>query len=460
MCIAALGAIMAVSATPASAGETVCDSTGPDVIVGEIPGITNYPAVGNMDAFSIATTSCNIGDEELIWIAQSTQHPVIAQHMFRLKDGRFEQIGQSWLKHGFGALQENICGCGCIPSGDFQILGVGCSDPYTAGGNGNQFRMGPKFEVNASNGVFPYPATDLNNTGNDVYKRLQVPIADLDPALNVGAQYFVEAQYVHPDDAQRGNSNNSSSWRAGTVFGPPENQHMALEGPTYREEPAIFAWVHHDPTVRLQAIDIPDDGRFHLAWTVTPVGGDEWSYEFALHNMTSDRSAGSFSVGLPAGASVSSTGFHDVHYHSGEPYDGSAWAMTVGGSAVSWTTATFADSPNANALRWGTLYNFRFVTDVSPYDIGDVVIGLFKPGKQDSITVPLVCPADVAGPAGIPDGNVDAQDMLALIAQWGTPCSAPCTADISGTIHGVPDGSVDSIDFLLLISQWGNPGDC
>ena len=106
-------------------GQTICDSIGPDVIVGDIVGVDNYSSSGTIEAFSVGTTSCNIGDEELLWIASSTQHPVIAQNMFRHNNGRFEQIGQAWLKHGFTALQNNACGCGCTPSGTGTRLGVG-----------------------------------------------------------------------------------------------------------------------------------------------------------------------------------------------------------------------------------------------------------------------------------------------------------------------------------------------
>ena len=72
----------------------------------------------------------------------------------------------------------------CGTDGD--TLGVGCSDLYSSGLNGQQSNMGPKFEVNAFTGEYPYPATDLNLTGNGIYKRVQIPIAELDPNQNGG----------------------------------------------------------------------------------------------------------------------------------------------------------------------------------------------------------------------------------------------------------------------------------
>ena len=88
--------------------------TGPDVVVGEITTPNSYGSAGGFYAYSIGTTSCNIGTAELDWIASTPEHPVISQNIFRLHDGRFEHIGVSWLKHGFTALQGNTCGCGCF----------------------------------------------------------------------------------------------------------------------------------------------------------------------------------------------------------------------------------------------------------------------------------------------------------------------------------------------------------
>jgi len=46
------------------------------------------------------------------------------------------------------------------------------------------------------------------------------------------------------------------------------------------------------------------------------------------------------------------------------------------------------------------------------------------------------------------DGDVDTDDLLMLINQWG-PCSAPCSADFDG------DGDVDADDILTLIGNFG-----
>ncbi len=64
--------------------------------------------------------------ETLKWIGfelPNTDHCVIPQNLYRMSGGpnnneRFEQIGQSWMKHAFFALQDNACGFGLHPSRD------------------------------------------------------------------------------------------------------------------------------------------------------------------------------------------------------------------------------------------------------------------------------------------------------------------------------------------------------
>ena len=90
---------------------------GPDVIVGDLPSMAQFGSGGTVNGLPISvvglavgTTSCNNGNVDLNWFAMpNTDHPVIPQNFYRMSGGannndRFEQLGQSWLKHAFAAL--------------------------------------------------------------------------------------------------------------------------------------------------------------------------------------------------------------------------------------------------------------------------------------------------------------------------------------------------------------------
>ena len=87
-----------------------------------------FGSSGTQVGLAVGTTSCNNGDVDLNWFAMpNTDHPVIPQNLYRMSGGasnndRFEQIGQSWLKHAFTALTGNACGFGCQRSGRALIL--------------------------------------------------------------------------------------------------------------------------------------------------------------------------------------------------------------------------------------------------------------------------------------------------------------------------------------------------
>lgn len=368
---------------------TIAQSTaaqsGPDVIVGDIYSPSSWGANGSNVAYSVGTVSCNIGNANLSWIAGNNLHPVIGQSLYRLKGGKFEQIGQSWLKHGFTALTQNLCNT-CSGVGG-SVLGIGCSDPYSASLNGQQSNLGPKSEVNASNGVFTYPPLLNPAIPATVGRRLMVAANDVNPALNAGAVYFVEAQYVTQDDAAAGNKNNNTSYR-NCSFGSGATFAMSVTGSTQREKPAILAWQVADPDVGIQIVDVPGEGRFYVGVRVTSNGNGTNHFEFAVFNQNSDRSAQAFNVTFPSGTPTfnAADNFHDVDYHSGEPYSGTDWTPSVTGSTISWATQTFAQNANANALRWATTYSFRFDAVGLPSAIS---IDLFKPGSPTSISVPL-----------------------------------------------------------------------
>ena len=134
---------------------------GPDVIVGNISDvIQSGSSVSGQVGISVGTDSCNPGTIDLDWFAlPSNDHPVIPQNLYRMSGGtgnndRFEQIGQSWLKHAFTAASSNTCGFGCNGVGGTH-LGSGCSDLYSAGLNAGQAGLGSRAWVNPFTGVYP-----------------------------------------------------------------------------------------------------------------------------------------------------------------------------------------------------------------------------------------------------------------------------------------------------------------
>ncbi len=291
-------------------GSDCSSSSGADVIVGDLYDVTSYGSVGDIAAFSVGTYSCNIGTQPLEWISSNNRHPVISQNLYQIRDGVIRQLGQSWLKHGFFALQNNLC-CPSCSGGSSDYLGVGCADPYSAGLNGSQSGLGPKFEVNPHTGYYPYPATDLNITGNSIYKRLQARHSDLEQ----GGQFIVEAQYIAQDDAASGNQNNNNSWRPVGISGGGANWTMSLQGETHREDPAIRAWKYYDDAVQLVDHQLQQDGMVIVGCRVFENSNGTWTYEYAAQNLNSERAVRSFTVPFSPGASVYNVGFHDVDYH-------------------------------------------------------------------------------------------------------------------------------------------------
>ncbi len=390
-------------ALPALAQDPSCGnwSAGPDVTVGNLVDLGHYGSVGPISAYSIGTDACNFGDAPLVWQEGNNQHPVIAQHMYRYEDGRFEQLGISWLKHGFGALAQNTC-CTCQNPGDLSLLGVGCSDPYTADLNGDQDGwfggfwggLGPRSEVNPSTGDFPWPYTTMGQSGDNIYKRLQVPTSDMDPNLHPDALYFAEGHYVTPHDAAAGNQHNNASHREVRTNTFANNQWvLEFAGPTTRMRSAIYAWQAIDPGVTLSVVD--DDGRMILGSNASDNGDGTWSYEYALYNMNSERSIGAIFIPLSEGTTPTDLGFHDVE-HRENPWSVDDWTPVINAGDISWSTDSYSVNPDANAIRWGTLYNFRFTCDAAPTN-DSVYASPFKPGIGIVWTFDAQVPGSASG---------------------------------------------------------------
>lgn len=420
-------------------------------------GYFNYGSIGGISAFSIQSQSCNQGSTYANWIEETNQHPVIAQNLFRLRNGRFEHIGQAWLKHGFFVAGEDGCTI-CTGDGDFTKLDPGCCDTYGASLNGFQSLLGPKSEVNASTGVFPYPPCGGNcpavDDGTD--RRLQVADSDLD--TNQSVIYIVEIQYVLQDDCQANPRTdfNNASWRRIGMTG--FQQLSTWLSNTATGFPAIDAWTTYEGGVTAGSVDVPNDGRFYVSAKATDLGGGVWHYEYAVQNLNSDRSGASFTVPVPVGATVSNAGFHDVFYHSGEPYDNTDWSLPANGvtttNSLVWASQAFPSDPdNANALRWGTLYNFRFDMNVPP-DTGVVTIGLFKPGSPTTASVGSVAPRACACVGDMNgDGKFDGLDVPAFVAAYLGVTPSVC-ADVSLPTGSTPDDT-DLAQFVSLLLGTG-----
>src|SRR6266702_1269871 len=103
-------------------------------------------------------------------------------------------------------------------------------------------------------------------------------------------------------------------------------------------------------------------------------------------------------------------------------YSSVPWTVDGGtGSTLTWSSETIAQNPNANAIRWGTLYNFRFDSSAPPVT-SNATIGFFKTGSP--VTVAIVAPfmSDVT-PTATPTSTATA-----------TPTStATATATVSPT---------------------------
>jgi hypothetical protein len=392
---------------------------GPDVIVGDIEDVDQKGNNATQVGLAIGTDSCNNGDQPVDWFAlPQTDHPVVPQNLYRMSGGadnteRFEQVGQSWVKHTFLALEDFVCG-NCNTSGcqTGSHLCPGCSDPYVSDLNGNQNGIGSRAWINPFTGSFPSNANDHSGHVHDgVSHRILVNMTDLDTQQNPGATYFGEAAYIsphefiwcqsHPDQC---NMFNNFSHRKFSVSGGPTNFIFTPVANTVRMQPAIQAWADTGATVTQVEPDPGNDGIFFVGYKVTGPNDGVWHYEYAIFNMNLDRAIQSFQVFFGFPVPLSNIEFHAPPQHPGWPHDGTAgdagysnapWTVDMGdGSTLTWSSETLVQNPNANAIRWGTLYNFRFDSSAAPVS-SNATISFFKTGSPVTVGVPAPFKSDV-----------------------------------------------------------------
>ncbi len=405
---------------------------GPDIIAGDmgvVGGLQQFGSNGTQVGLGISTTSCNAGNVPVNCFAMpEVNHPVILHNLYRMSSGsdnneRFEQVGQAWVKHVFGADQADACFI-CQPGGDFTHLGVGCSDTYDSGQNATQSDLGSRAWINPFTGVFSSNArVHTGHTHTGTSHRILVEGSDLNTTLNPGATYYAEIQYISSDEyawcqTHPGQCNmyNNASYRRFNVSGTTSFTFSAV-GNTTRMSAAVHAWT--GATIHPIEPEPGVDGRAFIAYKVTNPSAGVWHYEYAIYNENLDRAIQSFSVPLGCGITLSNLGFHGPLNEPGSANDGTlgdagfsnaAWTSNQTTEAVSWSTETFAQNQNANAARWGTLYNFRFDSNKPPLAT-QAAIGFFKTGAPVTVgilgpnacdSVPTPTPTATPSPSSTP----------------------------------------------------------
>jgi hypothetical protein len=433
----------------AAGGEVPALVAGPDVIVGDVESVEQQGSAGTQVGLAIGTDSCNNGDQPVDWFAlPQTDHPIVPQNLYRMSGGtsnndRFEQIGQSWVKHTFEALESTVCGtCNTANCQTGTHLCPGCSDPYTAGLNGDQDLIGSRAWINPFTGSFPSSADDhTGHVHDDVSHRIRVETSDLIPAQNPGATYFGEAAYISPHEytwcqahPTQCNMYNNVSRRQFSVTGGPTSFTFSPVSSTVRMQPAIQAWAATGATVNQIQPDPGNDGIIFVGYKVTGPTAGVWHYEYAIYNENLDRAIQSFEVVFPGFEPFSLTdiGFHAPPQEPGwvndgtfnnQGYSSAPWTFNESFTSATWNCETLAQNPNANAIRWGTLYNFRF-DSTAPPAISTANVGFFKTGSPISVEIQAPEQSD-ATPTPTPSATPPTPTPTATPTPTVTPTATP-----------------------------------
>ena len=459
-------------------------NAGPDIItgdIGEIGGLEQFGSSGTQVGLGVSTTSCNAGNMVVNFFAlPATNHPLIPHNLYRMSGGagnndRFEQIGQSWVKHAFGADQQSVCFT-CQPGGDGNHLGVGCSDTYANFQNAEQDSLGSRALINPFTGAFQNTAN--NHTGHvhtGTSHRILVEGSDLNTTLNPGATYYAEVQYISSDEyawcqGHPGQCNmyNNASYLRYDVSGTTTFTFSQV-GTVVRMLAAVHAWT--GATINPIEPEPGVDGRAFIAYKVTgPVAG-VYHYEYAIYNENLDRAIQSFSIPLGCAITLSNLGFHAPLNHPGFPNDGTLgglgfsnapWTSSQTTDAVSWSTETVILNQNANAIRWGTLYNFRFDSNKAPIAT-NATIGFFKTGTPITVAIqgPNACDG-VPSPTPTATASPSATATPAATATPGVTATpgATVTPSATATPSATPGGAAQAMNLStrMLVQTGDNVG--
>ncbi|MGC6486155.1 MAG: hypothetical protein ACON4Z_00785 [Planctomycetota bacterium] len=332
-------------------------------------GPTNNGEVG----MSFRNEMCNPGSVNIPWFAaMQPNHPWFGFIIARVHNDKIEQINEwSFCKHAWLSLNYSVNGCGspCNTGTPGNQMGVGCGDAYGAGNNADRTDLGPPEEINPWLGTwnpvgsyfdigdpaqagYPAPADGnfslAQNIFDSVDNRCTVKEQDL---LVQGAEYYYALQLVLNGEAVANRGDNLAHrgfqpGQSGSTWFFSNTTGMALGSVLDRWQGA---------TVEVGG-NGADDGRFFVASKVTPLGGGQYHYEYAVHNVDNSRGGATFEVPIDAAATATNFTFGDLDDDASNDWT----AARVNNRVV------FSAPAGQNALEWNTIYNFGFDADIPP----------------------------------------------------------------------------------------------
>ena len=80
------------------------------------------------------------------------------------------------------------------------------------------------------------------------------------------------------------------------------------------------------------------------------------------------------------------------------------WAVTQTTDSITWNSETLAQNQNANAIRFGTMYNFRFDADQPPQN-ANATVGFFKTGSPMTVAIQAPAGGGTPTPTATPSAN-------------------------------------------------------
>jgi hypothetical protein len=126
-----------------------------------------------------------------------------------------------------------------------------------------------------------------------------------------------------------------------------------------------------------------------VAFEVTKLGVGVWHYEYLIYNQNLDAGVGSWRIPVSPDVELSGIEFHAPPAHSpqanAESYSTEPWTVTRDADGLLFATSPHAVDPLANAIRFGTAYNFRFRANAAPI-ARTAAAGIFKTGDIELVT--------------------------------------------------------------------------